>query len=349
MKNSKTDDTLKNNRSKTLTKVKCEDCPGATEVSKTSAGTHTLLTQNVYEPSEAANNNQSCSTNCFYLVKEEVLNGIPDNGCKQTFIYSKLGVLPTNLIRSPENNDNKEIKSLSLVQFCPETGGSRELTVINIPARSNYSPQCDSCPKLDKEFLTLKIDNLKISEQCVVKDGKTFSCEKEDGLVCRICHSLTAHDDDPLISPCLCTGSMKYVHESCLMNWLRSSVKTNCELCLHQLRVRKFLKPLNKWRLPGEKPLAIIWLLTFFIALTLNVASITKDASRSCSSTPCIVFYVLGATGVILGIIFLGFWAMKSAVYFKKWLAFNQVWLLEEKYFEASDTPINKNTLLTNV
>jgi hypothetical protein len=43
------------------------------------------------------------------------------------------------------------------------------------------------------------------------------------------------------------------------------------------------------------------------------------------------VFYVLGCTGAILGVVFLWFWAKKSAVYFKKLLILNQVWLLDEK------------------
>jgi hypothetical protein len=42
-------------------------------------------------------------------------------------------------------------------------------------------------------------------------------------------------DDNPLIHPCRCTGSVKYIHEECLKTWLvsrESSVdKGECELC----------------------------------------------------------------------------------------------------------------------
>jgi E3 ubiquitin-protein ligase DOA10 len=60
-------------------------------------------------------------------------------------------------------------------------------------------------------------------------------CEEEDNL------------KDPLISPCKCDGTMKYIHMECLRNWLNSKssfkesnppgVKTycwkvlECELC----------------------------------------------------------------------------------------------------------------------
>ncbi|XP_028394010.1 uncharacterized protein LOC114518248 isoform X1 [Dendronephthya gigantea] len=151
----------------------------------------------------------------------------------------------------------------------------------------------------------------------------------DDGMSCRICHS--ASDLENLVSPCLCTGSMKYVHESCLLNWLKSSFKTNCELCLHEVPVRKMVKPLREWRFLDEKPVAIIWLLSFLILLTLNILSVIKDASRGCTTTTCVVFYVLGCTGAILGVVFLWFWAKKSAVYFTKLLTLNQVWLLDTK------------------
>ncbi|KAJ1374487.1 hypothetical protein KIN20_037186 [Parelaphostrongylus tenuis] len=52
---------------------------------------------------------------------------------------------------------------------------------------------------------------------------------------------------DPLISPCRCSGSLQYVHVSCLMHWLDiSSRKLHrpavCELCLYKYRRRRVLK-----------------------------------------------------------------------------------------------------------
>ena len=43
--------------------------------------------------------------------------------------------------------------------------------------------------------------------------------EDSDQDVCRICHS--GNDAEQFISPCLCTGSAKYVHPSCLMSWFQ--------------------------------------------------------------------------------------------------------------------------------
>jgi len=39
--------------------------------------------------------------------------------------------------------------------------------------------------------------------------------------VCRICMQEGPKEDDPLISPCSCKGSVQYMHLSCLREWIR--------------------------------------------------------------------------------------------------------------------------------
>jgi hypothetical protein len=46
-------------------------------------------------------------------------------------------------------------------------------------------------------------------------------------MTCRIC----LDDAGSFISPCLCTGTMKDVHEACLIEWLRTKDNLLCELC----------------------------------------------------------------------------------------------------------------------
>jgi len=75
----------------------------------------------------------------------------------------------------------------------------------------------------------------------------------EEDIECRNCHS-TGGDD--LIAPCACTGSIKYVHRSCLNSWRAVSPNvssfTNCDVCgsayvfkerpdLRASRVRRFV------------------------------------------------------------------------------------------------------------
>ncbi|XP_074275538.1 putative E3 ubiquitin ligase SUD1 [Silene latifolia] len=54
--------------------------------------------------------------------------------------------------------------------------------------------------------------------------------DEED--VCRICRN-TGDADNPLRYPCACSGSIKYVHQDCLLQWLNHSNARQCEVCKH--------------------------------------------------------------------------------------------------------------------
>ncbi|KAF3924812.1 hypothetical protein ABW21_db0202356 [Orbilia brochopaga] len=55
---------------------------------------------------------------------------------------------------------------------------------------------------------------------------------------CRICRS-EGTAEEPLYHPCKCSGSIKYVHQDCLMEWLQHSQKKHCELCKTNFRFTK--------------------------------------------------------------------------------------------------------------
>uniref|UniRef100_A0A3Q3VZ20 Uncharacterized protein n=1 Tax=Mola mola TaxID=94237 RepID=A0A3Q3VZ20_MOLML len=64
--------------------------------------------------------------------------------------------------------------------------------------------------------------------------------------VCRICHC-EGDDECPLIMPCRCTGSLRFVHRACLNQWIKSSDTRCCELCKFDFVMETKLKPLRKW------------------------------------------------------------------------------------------------------
>ncbi|CAL8367963.1 unnamed protein product [Gadus morhua 'NCC'] len=64
--------------------------------------------------------------------------------------------------------------------------------------------------------------------------------------ICRICHC-EGDEESPLITPCHCTGSLRYVHQSCLQQWIKSSDTRCCELCKYEFIMETKLKPLRKW------------------------------------------------------------------------------------------------------
>ncbi|KAF3769685.1 hypothetical protein M406DRAFT_96511 [Cryphonectria parasitica EP155] len=55
-------------------------------------------------------------------------------------------------------------------------------------------------------------------------------------------HTVEAGDgtpEEPLFYPCKCSGSIKFVHQDCLMEWLSHSQKKHCELCKTPFRFTK--------------------------------------------------------------------------------------------------------------
>ncbi|XP_026328560.1 uncharacterized protein LOC113236619 [Hyposmocoma kahamanoa] len=74
------------------------------------------------------------------------------------------------------------------------------------------------------------------------------SCSNSSGDICRICHC-ESEVHNPLLAPCYCSGSLKYVHQSCLQQWLTASETRSCELCKFNFIMHTKIKPFNEWRL----------------------------------------------------------------------------------------------------
>eukprot|EP00516_Mucochytrium_quahogii_P007980 CAMPEP_0203746308 /NCGR_PEP_ID=MMETSP0098-20131031/1790_1 /ASSEMBLY_ACC=CAM_ASM_000208 /TAXON_ID=96639 /ORGANISM=" , Strain NY0313808BC1" /LENGTH=117 /DNA_ID=CAMNT_0050634363 /DNA_START=222 /DNA_END=572 /DNA_ORIENTATION=+ len=74
----------------------------------------------------------------------------------------------------------------------------------------------------------------------------------EEMKTCRIC--MCGDEEEELYYPCACQGTIMYVHETCLMEWLQ--VKKNgkgykCEICQHtysfSISVSEDLPPYRRW------------------------------------------------------------------------------------------------------
>lgn len=74
----------------------------------------------------------------------------------------------------------------------------------------------------------------------------------EDVDTCRICRG-EGTQDEPLFYPCKCSGSIKFVHQSCLMEWLAHSQKKHCELCKTPFRFTKLYHP----HMPSTVPIPV--------------------------------------------------------------------------------------------
>ena len=71
--------------------------------------------------------------------------------------------------------------------------------------------------------------------------------------------------------------------------------------------------------------------MVFFVGLCLNILSIHVNASESCKSTACLIFYVVNGFGIVLDAAFLWFWWTKCLLYWRKWWAINQDWFITDE------------------
>eukprot|EP00096_Caligus_rogercresseyi_P010344 TRINITY_DN3733_c0_g1_i1.p1 TRINITY_DN3733_c0_g1~~TRINITY_DN3733_c0_g1_i1.p1 ORF type:complete len:654 (-),score=148.15 TRINITY_DN3733_c0_g1_i1:1214-3175(-) len=98
---------------------------------------------------------------------------------------------------------------------------------------------------------------------------------------CRICQLPSMEPNNQLISPCRCLGSIRYVHNNCLLKWLEVSSKrrngtASCELCQYQyLRHKKFV--ISHWRFPEcsfrDKILHLFFIIS--VCLMITCAAVT--------------------------------------------------------------------------
>ena len=54
--------------------------------------------------------------------------------------------------------------------------------------------------------------------------------------ICRICHC--SSEEEELIRPCRCSGSVGHAHKSCIRKWIVSSTNAACELCNYEFRTK---------------------------------------------------------------------------------------------------------------
>lgn len=90
----------------------------------------------------------------------------------------------------------------------------------------------------------------------IMNDPEFVTNHREKGVdepdTCRICRG-EGTEDEHLFYPCKCSGSIKFVHQTCLMEWLSHSQKKYCELCKTPFRFTKLYDP----NMPKDLPIPV--------------------------------------------------------------------------------------------
>ncbi|XP_051507278.1 E3 ubiquitin-protein ligase MARCH8 [Myxocyprinus asiaticus] len=201
-------------------------------------------------------------------------------------------------------------------------------------------------------------------EQCsspVSEKNGPLSPYSLSGDCCRICHC-EGDDESPLITPCHCTGSLRFVHQSCLQQWIKSSDTRCCELCKYDFIMETKLKPLRKWeklQMTASERRKIMCSVTFHvIAITCVVWSLyvlidrTADEIKQAGRIPGILEWPFWTKLVVVAIGFTGglvFMYVQCKVYIQLWRrlkAYNRVIYVQNRPETCKNTVFDKPSLL---
>ena len=137
------------------------------------------------------------------------------------------------------NNKNNDAKDLIKNRLNRKINLSKKDTTISLSKQESISNILNNNSEMDfqKNFQ---------SKNKLIKTPKIK--EKKNNKICRICYIEDNNINNPLIKPCKCSGTMKYIHINCLNQWIKTKIeikrinnnpllltfkikKINCELC----------------------------------------------------------------------------------------------------------------------
>lgn len=170
--------------------------------------------------------------------------------------------------------------------------------------------------------------------------------------MCRICHSDAPVDD--LIVPCNCTGSLKYVHQSCLQNWLKINGSKSCEICKEDFVIKVRANSLTRWKKPimtaEHRRKFLLMNFLYVVAILCNLWSINSFSGVLLMQFRhgiydwkfyMIVFFSLSTFFCII-------WFLVSLVqiwfeFFLKCVRYNQSFVIENRTLKLNNNNNNNN------
>jgi hypothetical protein len=188
--------------------------------------------------------------------------------------------------------------------------------------KENDSPQV----KKENSNLEIKHDQKRPSIQLVLKENNNSNnnlYHKEISgdpsvVVCRICYDEENDEKGGLIWPCTCTGTCKYIHESCLKTWIENNfqmnkIKAECEICKHPYSMKfcmkhKFSKNKLFNCLKSLVSVTIVTSIVLTLVFTVIYVVVTALASMSDQEKKNFIIIIMGiALGLLVIIVIISF------------------------------------------
>ena len=145
------------------------------------------------------------------INQQQIIKGIYSpkwtNKKHSQIVFNKnISLLTARNNKAQNNNDSIDIFSKrKITPLFPRINSSNELFVLKKLSSKNKKT------KSSKD-----LGDLILGHKNNIKKTKP---------TCRVCYGEDTSEENPLICPCICKGSMKYIHYQCLKNWLNAKIE----------------------------------------------------------------------------------------------------------------------------
>ena len=156
----------------------------------------------------------SSSSNCMFINGQQIIKGAFSPNFSQNKKYSQILFnknelnFSNSLLTSRHKNQINEQDSINIDLFTQKK-------LFALP-RINSHNDLFFIRKISSKNKKLKDVDIIIKKPLYLPKNRP---------ACRICYGENNNNENPLICPCICKGSMKYIHYLCLRNWLNSKIE----------------------------------------------------------------------------------------------------------------------------
>ena len=154
-----------------------------------------------------------------------------------------------------------------------------------------------------------------------------------------------------MITPCLCSGSLKYVHQDCLQRWIKSSDIKRCELCkftfilqskvgnilninlifLFQHQLLHQAKPLTEWetkKLCGSILIHLLGITCMILILYILIDRTSEEAKAQKLQWTFWLKLGVDVVGFVVGVVYL-YIRCKVFNICTKWKAYSRTFVVQ--------------------
>lgn len=139
--------------------------------------------------------------------------------------------------------------------------------------------------------------------------------------VCRICFE-SELENNPIITPCECSGTMKFIHEECLKKWILSKTREpesfHCDVCKYPIKMElkaKLVLSCKEIKREFFKiiifPVVILIITTIIVLIAMYLYSASNDPNVSVSAKVYLSIILFSCVSVDTAMIIILFKAFK--------------------------------------